>query len=136
MFSFIVYYFIYSSIMETLKPKQHIIKHRLFPSCVMTHSNNDYLCNITTNDVLYYPIIYAIVRTSTLRNVDFGQVKQTSADTVRKSTDGFFSILSWRTINTPTFIEDDSVKLIWIHTKIGIRSLVETNYWRTSFVSY
>ena len=56
---------------------------------------------------------YAIANLSTLGNVDFGQVMQTSADTIRKSVDESKFLLKWKTANTPTFIADNSVTLTW-----------------------
>ena len=56
---------------------------------------------------------YAIANISTLGNVDFSQVGQTSADTIRKSVDESKFLLKWKTVNTPTFIIDNSVTLTW-----------------------
>ena len=56
---------------------------------------------------------YAFADWADIGSVDFTQVMETSANTVRKSLDNDLFILKWYTSNTPTFITDDSVELTW-----------------------
>ena len=56
---------------------------------------------------------YAFANWSDIGYVDFSQVMETSAATVRKSLDNSLFILKWYTANTPTFITDGSVTLSW-----------------------
>ena len=56
---------------------------------------------------------YAFANWSDIGYVDFSQVMETSATTVRKSLDNSLFILKWYTANTPTFITDGSVTLSW-----------------------
>ena len=56
---------------------------------------------------------YAFANWSDIGSVDFSQVMETSATTVRKSLDNQLFILKWYTADTPTFITDGSVTLSW-----------------------
>ena len=56
---------------------------------------------------------YAFANWSDIGSVDFSQVMETSATTVRKSLDNSLFILKWYTADTPTFITDGSVTLSW-----------------------
>lgn len=56
---------------------------------------------------------YAFANWSDIGYVDFSQVMETSATTVRKSLDNSLFILKWHTADTPTFITDGSVTLSW-----------------------
>lgn len=72
---------------------------------------------------------YSTALTSTLGSVDFGQVMETSADTVRKSVDESQFVLKWYTKHTPTFIEDDSVTLTWSGSHADCLTLMDTSAW-------
>ena len=56
---------------------------------------------------------YAFAKWANIGSVDFSQVMETSATTVRKSLDNDLFILKWYTANEPTFITDNSVELTW-----------------------
>ena len=56
---------------------------------------------------------YAFANWSDIGSVDFSQVMETSAATVRKSLDNSLFILKWYTADTPTFVTDGSVTLSW-----------------------
>ena len=56
---------------------------------------------------------YAFAKWANIGSVDFSQVMETSAGTVRKSLDNDLFILKWYTANEPTFITDNSVELTW-----------------------
>ena len=72
---------------------------------------------------------YAFVNTSDIENVDFSQVMETSADTVRKSIDESQFILKWYTANEPTFITDSSVTLIWSGTHSKCLNKLTSSFW-------
>jgi len=72
---------------------------------------------------------YATANTSTIGNVDFSQVMQTSATTVRKSIDESQFILKWYTANTPTFITDNSVTLTWSGSHADCLTLMTGSAW-------
>ena len=59
---------------------------------------------------------YAFANTADIGNVDFSQVMETSATTVRKSIDESQFVLKWYTANQPTFIANGSVTLTWSGT--------------------
>tara|TARA_R100000278_G_scaffold88590_1_gene67595 strand:+ start:2788 stop:3042 length:255 start_codon:yes stop_codon:yes gene_type:complete len=50
---------------------------------------------------------YAIIQTSDLSNIDFSQIGETSADTLRYNLAGTEFVIKWNT--TPSFIADGSV---------------------------
>ena len=54
---------------------------------------------------------YAFAKWANIGSVDFTQVMETSAATVRKSLDNDLFILKWYTANEPTFITNGSVEL-------------------------
>ena len=56
---------------------------------------------------------YAFANATDIDKVDFSQVMETSADTVRLSVDESQFTLKWFTANEPTFITDGSVSLTW-----------------------
>jgi hypothetical protein len=70
---------------------------------------------------------YAIININDLDNVDFSQVIQTSADTVRKSLDESKFVLKWN--ETPQFITDGSVVPLEILTHSECLDLMETPEW-------
>tara|TARA_R110000796_G_scaffold82592_1_gene180972 strand:- start:11149 stop:11406 length:258 start_codon:yes stop_codon:yes gene_type:complete len=72
---------------------------------------------------------YATANTSTLGNVDFSQVGETSAGTVRKSVDESQFVLKWKTTNTPTFIADNSVTLTWSGSHANCLNLMTGSFW-------
>jgi hypothetical protein len=57
---------------------------------------------------------YAFAKWADIGSVDFSQVMETSAGTVRKSLDNDLFILKWYTANEPTFITDDSVDIVLV----------------------
>jgi hypothetical protein len=71
--------------------------------------------------------IYAIIDTKDLYNVDFTQVGQTSADTVRKSLDNSKFVLKWE--ETPTFITDGTIVPLQVLTHEECLELMNTSEW-------
>jgi hypothetical protein len=52
---------------------------------------------------------YAVINLTDIGLIDFAQVGQTSASTVRKSLDNTQFVIKWQEGYTPTFITDSSV---------------------------
>ena len=74
---------------------------------------------------------YAIVNINDLSKVDFSQVGQTSADTVRRSIDGSMFVLKWE--ETPTFISDGTIKPLQTLTHEDCLALMQTAEWTETF---
>jgi len=72
---------------------------------------------------------YATTLTADIGEVDFSQVMETSAATVRKSIDETQFVLKWYTTNTPTFISDESVELTWSGSHADCLTLMSTSAW-------
>ena len=70
---------------------------------------------------------YAIININDLSKVDFSQVGQTSADTVRKSIDGTMFVLKWE--ETPTFISDGTIVPLQTLTHQECLDLMNTPEW-------
>ena len=71
--------------------------------------------------------IYAIIDINDLLKVDFTQVGQTSADTVRKSLDNSKFVLKWG--KTPTFITDGTIIPLQLLTHAECLDLMNTPEW-------
>lgn len=70
---------------------------------------------------------YAIIQTSDLANIDFSQIGETSADTLRYNLAGTEFIIKWNT--TPTFISDGSVVPVAELTHEEALALMATAEW-------
>ena len=70
---------------------------------------------------------YAIIQTSDLSNIDFAQIGETSADTLRYNLAGTEFIIKWDT--TPTFITDGSVVPVAELTHEQALALMATAEW-------
>ena len=70
---------------------------------------------------------YAIINTSDLSNIDFSQIGETSADTLRYNLAGTEFIIKWNT--TPTFISDGSVVPVSELTHEEALALMATAEW-------
>ena len=70
---------------------------------------------------------YAIIDINDLLKVDFTQVGQTSADTVRKSLDNSKFVLKWE--QTPTFITDGTIIPLQLLTHAECLDLMNTSEW-------
>ena len=71
--------------------------------------------------------IYAIIDINDLLKVDFTQVGQTSANTVRKSLDNSKFVLKWETM--PTFITDGTIVPLQVLTHEECLELMDTPEW-------
>jgi len=70
---------------------------------------------------------YGIIQTSDLANIDFDQIGETSADTLRYNLAGTEFIIKWNT--TPTFITDGSVVPVAELTHEEALALMQTAEW-------
>tara|TARA_R110000851_G_scaffold87001_1_gene189432 strand:+ start:1625 stop:1909 length:285 start_codon:yes stop_codon:yes gene_type:complete len=74
-------------------------------------------------------IIYAIIKLTDIGLIDFSQVAQSSASTVRKSLDNTQFVVKWQDGYEPTFISDGSVKPIQILDHAHCLELMSTDKW-------
>jgi len=72
---------------------------------------------------------YGIIEITDLDKVDFSQVDQTSADTVRRSLDGSKFVLKWYHGEEPTFITDGTIVPVSILSHADCLSLMNTPEW-------
>ena len=70
---------------------------------------------------------YAIIQTSDLSNIDFDQIGETSADTLRYNLAGTEFVIKWNT--TPTFISDGSVLPVSELTHAEALAVMATAEW-------
>ena len=70
---------------------------------------------------------YAIIQTSDLSNIDFSQIGQTSADTLRYNLTQTEFVIKWNTI--PTFIADGTITPISILTHSECLVLMASAEW-------
>ena len=70
---------------------------------------------------------YAIIQTSDLSNIDFSQIGETSADTLRYNLAGTEFVIKWNT--TPTFISDGTVVPVSELTHEQALALMATAEW-------
>ena len=70
---------------------------------------------------------YAIINTSDLSNIDFSQIGETSADTLRYNLAGTEFVIKWNT--TPTFISDGTVVPVSELTHEQALTLMATPEW-------
>ena len=70
---------------------------------------------------------YAIINTSDLSNIDFLQIGETSADTLRYNLAGTEFVIKWN--STPTFISDGSVVPVSELTHTEALALMATAEW-------
>jgi len=72
---------------------------------------------------------YAIIKLSDIGLIDFSQVAQSSASTVRKSLDNTQFVIKWQEGYEPTFIEDGSVIPVGIYNHSEVLELMGTPFW-------
>ena len=76
---------------------------------------------------------YAFIKTSDIGNVDFSQVMETSATTVRKSIDETQFILKWHTANWPSFISPSgSITPTWEGSHAECLNQLTGSFWTPS----
>jgi hypothetical protein len=73
---------------------------------------------------------YAFVNTSDIGSVDFSQVMETSAATVRKSIDESQFILKWYTAQWPDFVAPSgSMDLVWSGSHADCLTQLTSSFW-------
>jgi hypothetical protein len=72
---------------------------------------------------------YAVINLTDIGLIDFAQVGQTSASTVRKSLDNTQFVIKWQEGYTPTFITDSSVIPVGTYDHHAILELMATPAW-------
>ena len=78
-------------------------------------------------------MIYATISIDDLNKIDFSQIGETSADTIRRSIDLTQFVIKWN--SEPTFIEDDVVIPIGVYSHANILTLMATNEWSEPFIN-
>ena len=73
--------------------------------------------------------IYAIININDLDLIDFSQIAQSSASTIRKSLDDTQFVIKWENGYTPTFITDSSVVPVGTYNHAEILQLMSTAEW-------
>ena len=72
---------------------------------------------------------YAVINLSDIGLIDFSQIGQTSASTVRKSLDNTEFVIKWEDGYTPTFITDSTVIPLGVYDHHAILELMATPEW-------
>lgn len=72
-------------------------------------------------------LVYAVINISDIGLIDFNQVGQTSANTVRKNIAETQFVIKWN--KEPTFIADGSVEPVGIYNHTTILELMATAEW-------
>ena len=80
----------------------------------------------------YNNLTYATISIDDLQKIDFSQVGETSADTIRKSLDLTQFIIKWET--EPSFIENDIVIPIGEYNHQQTLALMATPEWSEPFI--
>ena len=77
---------------------------------------------------------YAIINLSDIGLIDFGQVAQSSASTVRKSLDDTQFVIKWQEGYEPTFIADGAVIPVGIYTHSECLQIMATDKWSEDII--
>ena len=72
---------------------------------------------------------YAVINLTDVGLIDFSQVGETSASTIRKSLDDTQFVIKWQDGYTPTFITDASVVPVGTYDHHAILELMATSAW-------
>ena len=72
---------------------------------------------------------YAVINLTDISLIDFSQVAQSSASTVRKSLDNTQFVIKWQDGYEPTFIADGTVIPVGIYDHHAILELMATPAW-------
>ena len=70
---------------------------------------------------------YQIINISDLENIDFSQVYETSAETIRKSIDETLFTIKWDA--EPSFITDETVVPVGTYNHAEMLSVMNTDAW-------
>jgi len=74
---------------------------------------------------------YQTINIADLGNIDFSQVLETSADTIRKSIDETLFTIKWTT--EPSFITDETVIPLGTYNHAEILELMNTDAWNIEY---
>ena len=77
--------------------------------------------------MLYDNIKYIIFNISEIHKINFSEILETSADTLRKSVDGNSSFIKWEG-EEPSFVELLSTKSV-LYTHLEILDILSTSEW-------
>ena len=72
---------------------------------------------------------YAVINLTDISLIDFSQIAQSSASTIRKSLDNTQFVIKWENGYTPTFITDSSVVPVGTYGHHAILELMATDKW-------
>lgn len=72
---------------------------------------------------------YAVINLTDVGLIDFSQIGETSASTIRKSLDDTQFVIKWNDGYTPTFITDSSVVPVGTYNHSEILELMATPEW-------
>ena len=72
---------------------------------------------------------YAVINLTDVGLIDFSQVGESSASTIRKSLDDTQFVIKWEDGYTPTFITDSSVVAVGTYDHHAILELIATPEW-------
>ena len=72
-------------------------------------------------------LTYQIINISDLNNIDFTQVYETSAETIRKSIDESLFTIKWST--EPSFIADETVVPVGTYNHAEMLVIMDTDTW-------
>jgi len=72
---------------------------------------------------------YAVINLTDVGLIDFNQIGETSASTIRKSLDDTQFVIKWQDGYTPTFITDSSVVPVGTYNHSEILELMATAAW-------
>ncbi len=72
---------------------------------------------------------YAVINLTDISSIDFNQVGQTSAETVRRNIAETEFVIKWENGHTPTFILDGSVVPVQEYDHHAILELMATPEW-------
>jgi len=72
---------------------------------------------------------YAVINLTDVGLIDFNQIGETSASTIRKSLDDTQFVIKWNDGYTPTFITDSSVVPVGTYNHSEILELMATPEW-------
>ena len=72
---------------------------------------------------------YAVINLTDISLIDFSQIGETSASTIRKSLDDTQFVIKWQEGYIPTFITDASVVPVGTYDHHAILELMATSEW-------
>ena len=73
--------------------------------------------------------MHAFANTSTIDNIDFSLIMESSINTVRKSIDESQFLIKWYSSETPSFITDNSVTLTWSGSHADCLTQLTSSFW-------